>query len=78
MVNVNIVEGDNVFHRLKISAGQKPAVAVIGCADSRCDPKELVDCNEGELFVTRVAGNYVDACVAGSVRFLHSPTWLSL
>eukprot|EP00392_Amoebophrya_sp_AT5.2_P005680 g5690.t1 len=59
-------DGNNMLHRMQVSSGQAPAVAVIGCADSRCNPQQVCDGNEGELFTTRTAGNYVGTSVAGS------------
>eukprot|EP00929_Paragymnodinium_shiwhaense_P119878 TRINITY_DN91790_c0_g1_i1.p1 TRINITY_DN91790_c0_g1~~TRINITY_DN91790_c0_g1_i1.p1 ORF type:complete len:427 (+),score=80.70 TRINITY_DN91790_c0_g1_i1:70-1350(+) len=52
-----------------INRKSMPAVAVVGCADSRCEPATLMDAIEGEMYVCRVAGNYVDQSVAGSVQF---------
>eukprot|EP00929_Paragymnodinium_shiwhaense_P069183 TRINITY_DN348_c0_g2_i7.p1 TRINITY_DN348_c0_g2~~TRINITY_DN348_c0_g2_i7.p1 ORF type:complete len:388 (-),score=81.94 TRINITY_DN348_c0_g2_i7:451-1572(-) len=73
--NTRYVEGhlqphchDQSFRR-KLNAGQQPAVAVVSCADSRCDPNLVLDALEGEMFVCRVAGNYVDTGVAGSLQF---------
>eukprot|EP00929_Paragymnodinium_shiwhaense_P109683 TRINITY_DN76168_c0_g1_i1.p1 TRINITY_DN76168_c0_g1~~TRINITY_DN76168_c0_g1_i1.p1 ORF type:complete len:450 (+),score=82.09 TRINITY_DN76168_c0_g1_i1:120-1469(+) len=62
-------DGHDKNYRGKISSGQQPAVAVIGCADSRCAPNMFMDAVEGEMFVCRVAGNYVDTSVAGSVQY---------
>eukprot|EP00929_Paragymnodinium_shiwhaense_P069177 TRINITY_DN348_c0_g2_i11.p1 TRINITY_DN348_c0_g2~~TRINITY_DN348_c0_g2_i11.p1 ORF type:complete len:378 (-),score=61.53 TRINITY_DN348_c0_g2_i11:512-1489(-) len=73
--NVRYVEGDlqphchNKSYRQKLTAGQQPAVAFVSCADSRCNPNQVVDALEGEVFVCRVAGNYVDTSVAGSMQF---------
>eukprot|EP00929_Paragymnodinium_shiwhaense_P059488 TRINITY_DN29790_c0_g1_i2.p1 TRINITY_DN29790_c0_g1~~TRINITY_DN29790_c0_g1_i2.p1 ORF type:complete len:338 (-),score=46.57 TRINITY_DN29790_c0_g1_i2:192-1205(-) len=55
--------------RSTLIAGQQPAVAVVTCADSRCAPNTVMDAIEGEMFVCRVAGNYVDTSVAGSIQF---------
>ncbi len=63
------VDGDNILFRLKMNSGQKPAVAVVGCADSRCNPQVVTDLSEGEMFMTRVAGNYVGTSVAGSIQY---------
>mmetsp|Transcript_19054 Transcript_19054/g.47670 ORF Transcript_19054/g.47670 Transcript_19054/m.47670 type:complete len:397 (-) Transcript_19054:1338-2528(-) len=62
-------DGNNMLHRMQVSSGQAPAVAVIGCADSRCNPQQVCDGNEGELFTTRTAGNYVGTSVAGSIVY---------
>ncbi|TCK72022.1 carbonic anhydrase [Acidipila rosea] len=55
-----------------LAAGQSPLAVIIGCADSRVTPEILFDCGIGELFVVRIAGNYIagaGASVKGSVEF---------
>ena len=39
--------------------GQKPFAAILGCADSRVAPELAFDQAPGDLFVVRVAGNFV-------------------
>ena len=39
--------------------GQNPYAAILGCADSRVAPEECFDASHGDLFVARVAGNYI-------------------
>ncbi|CAD7928075.1 unnamed protein product [Amoebophrya sp. A120] len=62
-------EGANALHRRQVAEGQRPAVAVIGCADSRCNPQGVCDACEGEMFTTRTAGNYVGTSVGGSIQY---------
>jgi carbonic anhydrase len=55
-----------------LAHGQSPIAAVVSCADSRVAPEILFDQGIGDLFVIRVAGNYVDgagAAVKGSVEY---------
>jgi carbonic anhydrase len=55
-----------------LAAGQKPVAALVACADSRVAPELLFDQGVGDLFVIRIAGNYVDgagASVKGSVEY---------
>jgi carbonic anhydrase len=40
--------------------GQYPIAAILGCADSRVAPEVVFDQGLGDLFVVRVAGNYLD------------------
>lgn len=49
--------------------GQAPFAAVLSCADSRVIPELVFVQTIGQLFVTRVAGNYPDALVTGSNEF---------
>ena len=43
--------------RGSLTGGQQPFAIVLSCADSRVVPEMIFDCNIGELFVVRVAGN---------------------
>lgn len=55
-----------------LAQGQKPFAAVLGCADSRVPPEILFDQGVGDLFIIRVAGNYVNgagASVKGSLEY---------
>merc|ERR1712014_492110 len=52
--------------------GQNPFAAVIGCADSRCPLEILFDCQPGDLFVLRNAGNtctHAEGSMVGSVEY---------
>jgi carbonic anhydrase len=40
--------------------GQYPIAAILACADSRVAPEVVFDQGLGDLFVVRVAGNYLD------------------
>lgn len=68
--------------RAALASGQTPFAAIVGCSDSRVSPELVFDQGLGDLFVVRVAGNVVDADVAGSVEYavehLHTPLVLVL
>lgn len=57
--------------------GQNPFAAILGCADSRVGPEHCFDESHGDLFVTRVAGNYITvdtlATLEYAVAVLHTP-----
>lgn len=55
--------------RAALAEGQSPFAAVLGCADSRVAPELAFDQNPGDLFVVRVAGNFVTAEGLGSLEF---------
>ncbi|WP_263367152.1 carbonic anhydrase [Edaphobacter bradus] len=64
-----------------LAAGQAPIATIIGCADSRVPPEILFDLGVGDLFVVRVAGNYVSgagASVKGSVEYAVAELGVSL
>jgi carbonic anhydrase len=50
-------------------AGQAPFAAILGCADSRVAPELAFDQGPGDLFVVRVAGNFVTADGLGSLEY---------
>jgi carbonic anhydrase len=63
--------------RLARAAGQAPKAIVLGCADSRVVPELLFDQAPGEVFVVRVAGNFLNtdniASIEYAVEYLGSP-----
>jgi len=48
---------------------QAPFAAILGCADSRVIPNLIFVQGLGDLFVTRVSGNYPDDLVTGSLEY---------
>ena len=48
---------------------QAPFAAILGCADSRVIPNLVFVQGLGDLFVTRVAGNFPDDLVTGSIEY---------
>jgi carbonic anhydrase len=51
---------DFVIEREILAGGQNPYAAVLSCADSRVAPEYAFDSGRGDLFVVRVAGNFVN------------------
>lgn len=49
--------------------GQAPIAAIVGCIDSRVPPELVFDQEIGSLFVARVAGNFVNEDILGSLEF---------
>jgi carbonic anhydrase len=62
-------ERDFSAGRASRAAGQAPFAAILGCADSRVAPELAFDQNPGDLFVVRVAGNFVTRDGLGSLEF---------
>jgi carbonic anhydrase len=52
-------ERDFSAGRVARAQGQAPFAAILGCADSRIAPELAFDQGPGQLFVVRVAGNFV-------------------
>lgn len=53
----------------KTSKGQFPFAAVVSCLDSRTQPEYVFDQGIGDIFVARVAGNFVNDDILGSLEF---------
>jgi carbonic anhydrase len=58
-VSNQMTERDFSASRASRAQGQKPFAAILGCADSRVAPELAFDQAPGDLFVVRVAGNFV-------------------
>jgi carbonic anhydrase len=72
--NRRFVEGDVTHrdHRSQIRTavkGQWPKAVVLSCLDSRVPVEDVFDCGIGDLFVARVAGNFVNVDILGSMEF---------
>jgi len=55
--------------RVARASGQWPFAAVLGCADSRVAPELAFDQDPGDLFVVRVAGNFLTREGLGSLEY---------
>ena len=62
-------ERDFSAGRASRSLGQAPFAAILACADSRVSPELVFDQGPGDLFVVRVAGNFVTPDGLGSLEF---------
>lgn len=51
------------------SHGQAPFATVLGCIDSRVPPEIVFDQRIGDIFSVRIAGNFADEDVLGSLEF---------
>lgn len=51
------------------STGQYPFAAVVSCIDSRIPTEVIFDQGIGDIFNARVAGNFVNADILGSLEF---------
>lgn len=48
---------------------QAPFAAILGCIDSRVPPELVFDQRIGDVFCARIAGNFVDTDIIGSLEF---------
>lgn len=59
-------------YRVQVAAtanGQYPFASVLGCIDSRVAPELVFDQGIGDLFDARIAGNFVNDDILGSLEF---------
>lgn len=55
--------------RAALANGQNPYAAILSCADSRIAPELAFDESRGDLFVVRIAGNFVNTDGLASMEF---------
>ena len=60
---------DAIAQQKATAKGQYPFAAVVSCIDSRSIPEVVFDQGIGDLFVPRIAGNYVQADILGCLEF---------
>jgi len=51
------------------AAGQFPFAVVLGCIDSRVPPELVFDQGIGDIFSPRIAGNFANTDIIGSIEF---------
>ena len=66
---------DYSLGRAERAGAQYPIVAVLSCSDSRVSPELLFDQGPGDVFVVRVAGNFVNTDGLGEHRICGQDSW---
>ncbi len=72
--NVRFVTGKTTSHPTvagvrELASGQSPFAIVLACADSRVPVETLFDHEPGDIFVVRLAGNFVSDAALGSIEY---------
>jgi len=72
--NQRFLEGQKAHRNLleqmaMTSKGQFPFAVVLGCIDSRVPPELIFDLGIGDIFSIRIAGNFVNQDILGSMEF---------
>lgn len=65
----NTVNCDLMAQVRATATGQAPFAAVVGCIDSRVPPELVFDQRIGDIFSARIAGNFVNTDIIGSLEF---------
>ena len=68
-VSNTMQNADHSAERVARSEGQQPFAAIVSCADSRVVPEMIFDQQPGDLFVVRVAGNFINDDGLASLEF---------
>lgn len=55
--------------RAALAKSQNPYASILSCADSRVSPELCFDESRGDLFVNRLAGNYVSPDILASIEY---------
>ncbi|MBN2595903.1 carbonic anhydrase family protein [Ancylomarina sp.] len=67
--NNNLTQRDHSELIRKSAFGQYPKAVVLSCLDSRVPVEDVFDQGIGDIFVGRVAGNFVNEDLLGSLEF---------
>ena len=67
--NNNLTVRDHKEQIRKSAEGQYPKAFVLSCVDSRVPVEDVFDQGIGDIFVGRVAGNFADENMLGSMEF---------
>ncbi len=68
-VRGDIIERDWLAQARATASGQYPKAIVLSCLDSRVPPEVIFDRGIGDIFVGRVAGNFENVDMLGSMEF---------
>ena len=68
-VNNDLTARDHSAQVRKSATGQFPEAVVLSCLDSRVPVEDVFDRGIGDIFVGRVAGNFVNEDLLGSMEF---------
>lgn len=67
--NNNLTHRDHSEQIRKSAFGQYPKAVVVSCLDSRVPVEDVFDQGIGDIFVGRIAGNFVNEDLLGSLEF---------
>ncbi len=68
-VNSDVTARDHSAMVRNAAAGQFPKAVILSCIDSRIPVEDVFDRGIGDLFVGRIAGNFVNTDLLGSMEF---------
>lgn len=68
-VNNDLTARDHTAQIRKSTLAQYPKAVVLSCLDSRIPVEDVFDKGIGDIFVARVAGNFINEDILGSMEF---------
>ena len=68
-VNNDLTRRDHSAMVRNAAKGQYPVAVILSCLDSRVPVEDIFDKGIGDIFVARVAGNFVNEDILGSMEF---------
>ncbi|WP_022836088.1 carbonic anhydrase family protein [Salisaeta longa] len=68
-INGEALERDFMAQVRQTAEGQYPMAAILGCIDSRVPHEIVFDKGVGDVFSARVAGNFINTDILGSLEF---------
>ncbi|MDP5231356.1 MAG: carbonic anhydrase family protein [Cellulophaga sp.] len=68
-LNNNLTARDHNAQVRMATNGQYPKAVILSCLDSRIPVEDVFDKGIGDLFVARVAGNFINEDILGSMEF---------
>ena len=68
-INGNEIKKDFSVEVKGTSSGQYPLACILGCIDSRVPAEIIFDQGIGDIFNVRIAGNFVNTDILGSMEF---------
>lgn len=68
-MNNDLTQRDHKEQVRRTADGQFPKAVVLSCLDSRIPVEDVFDKGIGDIFVARVAGNFVNPDILGSMEF---------
>jgi carbonic anhydrase len=77
-VQGKMLQRDYIQQAMATAVGQYPFAAVVGCIDSRESAQLTFDQGIGDIFSARVAGNFVNDDILGSLEFAAAVTGVKL
>lgn len=68
-INNDLTARDHTAQVRQTRGGQFPKAVILSCVDSRVPVEDVFDKGIGDIFVARVAGNFVNEDILGSMEF---------